>query len=36
MSIVDAVLARVKFLLGSSHLSNLTISRIVESCLKLV
>ena len=36
MSIVDGVLTRLRFLLGSSHLSYLTISRIVESCLKLV
>lgn len=34
--IVDAVLGRIKFLLRSSRISNLTISRIVESCLKLV
>lgn len=36
MHVVDAVLNRIKFLLGSSRLSNLTFSRIVESCLKFV
>lgn len=36
MSIVEAVLTRLRFLLGSSNLSYLTISRIVESCLKLI
>lgn len=36
MPIAEAIFARLKFLLGSSRLSNLTFSRIVESCLKLV